>query len=134
MMSLSVPKRKRVYIESLVIHAFPPPPGVPGVEAGVPGVDADVAVGDDDRAIIFCLTSRILSCRHTLEGKASQCLNWKLDVAWLEGNRPCSWNSCITSCLRWSRVFRSEEGRPPPGPPGVVGDDDVMMQQGSLLS
>jgi len=62
-------------------------------------------------AIIFCLTSRILSCRQTLFGKTSTCLVWKEAVAWLEGKSPCSWKSSITSCLRLSSVFLREAGR-----------------------
>ena len=61
--------------------------GMVGVPSGVPGAeaaelpDAVVAVGEADLAIIFWRTSRILSCRHTLFGKASECFSWNADVA-----------------------------------------------------
>ena len=61
-------------------------------------------------AIIFCLTSRIFSCRQTLFGNISTCLLWNDAVAWLDGNNPSSWNNSRTSCLRLSRVLRSDAG------------------------
>lgn len=31
-------------------------------------------------------------------------------AGWLpEGKKPCSWKSCMTRALRWSRVLRREE-------------------------
>lgn len=36
-------------------------------------------------------------------------LTWKVEVAWLVGNKPCSWNNCMTNDLRWSRVLRRFE-------------------------
>ena len=76
--------------------ALPPPssltafaaPGMVGVPSGVPGAEAAelmeaevVVTGEAERAIIFWRTSRILSCRHTLLGKASECFSWNADVA-----------------------------------------------------
>ena len=89
--------------------------------------------------MIFCRTSLIFSCRHTLVGNMSEYLVWKAAVAWAgrrnkckwktdseascidactvcmcvrvlpDGKKPCSWNSCMTSALLWSSVLRSEE-------------------------
>ena len=66
-------------------------------------------IGSDDEgeaAIIFWRTSRILSCKQSLVGNISECLAWKVEVAWFVGNNPFSWNSCITKFRRWSKVFR----------------------------
>ena len=59
------------------------PRGVPGAEEAAPElIEAVVVVtGEADRAIIFWRTSRILSCRQTLLGKASLCFDWNADVA-----------------------------------------------------
>ena len=58
------------------------PRGVPGAEAAPELIEAVVVVtGEADLAIIFCRTSRILSCRQTLLGKASLCFDWNADVA-----------------------------------------------------
>ena len=64
-------------------------PGMVGVPSGVPGAEAAelmeaevVVTGEAERAIIFWRTSRILSCRQTLLGKASECFSWNADVAW----------------------------------------------------
>ena len=63
-------------------------PGMVGVPSGVPGADAAelmeaevVVTGEAERAIIFWRTSRILSCRQTLLGNASECFSWNADVA-----------------------------------------------------
>lgn len=72
----------------------------PALSIGVMGCE-----DDGEAAIIFCLTSRILSCKHNLVGKTDECFAWKDDVDWLVGKRPFSWNSIMTKCLRWSRVF-----------------------------
>ena len=75
-----------------------PPPNLTaaamvGVPSGVPGADAaelteaEVVVGEAERAIIFWRTSLILSCRHTLVGKASECFAWNVDVACGSGRR-----------------------------------------------
>ena len=60
--------------------------GMVGVPSGVPGAELREAVvvvvtGEADLAIIFWRTSRILSCRQTLLGKASECFSWNADVA-----------------------------------------------------
>ena len=62
--------------------------GMVGVPSGVPGAEAAelreavvVVTGEADLAIIFWRTSRILSCRQTLLGKASECFSWNADVA-----------------------------------------------------
>jgi len=83
------------------------------------GVEHELVV-----AIIFCRTSRIFSCKHTLLGKTSTCLVWNEAVAWLDGKRPSSWNNSITSCLRLSRVFLKLADRSPciPAVLGVFGE------------
>ena len=50
------------------------------------GLKVDMGVVNLTRPLAYL----ILSCRHTLVGKASECFDWKADVAWLEGKRPLS--------------------------------------------
>ena len=71
----------------------------PALSTGVKGWDE---LGE--AAIIFCLTSRIFSCKHNFVGKTSECFAWNVEVAWLVGNNPCSWNSIMTKCLLWSEI------------------------------
>ena len=56
-------------------------------------------------AFNFCRTSRIFNCKLVLFGKTSVCLAWKVEVAWVDGKYPWSWNSCITRSRRCSSTF-----------------------------
>ncbi len=64
----------------------------------------------------------------TLVGKRSWCRYWNAEVAWLDGNSPWSWKSCMTKCLLWSRVRLRELGRPEDD--GVVGEDRSSEEDG----
>ena len=48
---------------------------------------------------------------------------WKAEVAWVEGKIPSSWNNCMTSCRRCSRIRRCPfSWSLPPGVFGVRGE------------
>ena len=110
-------------------------PGREPVESGMPNPVASDGVAV---CMIFCRTSLIFSCRHTLVGNISEYLVWKAAVAWAgkkkkttwmnvesrsesvsvgrvcycvlpDGKKPCSWKSCMTSARLWSSVRRREE-------------------------
>lgn len=45
----------------------------------------------------------VWKCEHSLWTSIK--VTWKLLVAIVDGNIPCSWNSCMTSCRRCSKIF-----------------------------
>lgn len=64
-------------------------------------------------------------------------LTWKLLVACVDGNQPCSWNNCITSCLRCSKTrlwpFSPDESLRLPGVRGVRGDPSQLSKSDGMI-